>query len=196
MGHDSRIGSAFLNAGLGFGGSCFPKDVESLIHTASKFGYEFNLLKNVIEINKERAPYLLDMIRSVIKDIKGKTIGILGLAFKPDTDDMREAKSVEIIKSLQAEGAKIKAYDPVAMENTKKIIPDITYCESSYEVAEGADALVIVTEWREFKQLNLEKVRKVMNRPLIFDGRNIYDPEKKRRLGFEYYSIGRPNVAE
>lgn len=193
MGYDSRIGSAFLNAGLGFGGSCFPKDIESLVHTSSKLGYEFNLLKEVLEINKQRGTYLVNLIKSKMKDLKGKTIGILGLSFKPDTDDMREAKSIEIIKLLLKEGAYIKAYDPVAMENTKKALPDIEYCESSYDVADGADALVIVTEWREFKQLNLEKIKKAMKRPLIFDGRNIYNPEKKKRLGFEYYSIGRPN---
>ncbi|HUU49983.1 MAG TPA: UDP-glucose/GDP-mannose dehydrogenase family protein [Nitrospinota bacterium] len=193
MGYDARIGSEFLNAGLGFGGSCFPKDSESLVHTASKLGYEFDLLKKVIEINKSRAAYLVDLIKSKMKNVRGKTIGILGLSFKPDTDDIRDAKSIEIIKLLLKEEAHIKTYDPAAIENTKKILPEIEYCESSYEVAENADALVIVTEWREFKQLNLEKIKKVMKKPVIFDGRNIYDPEKKKRLGFEYYSIGRPN---
>jgi UDPglucose 6-dehydrogenase len=196
MGYDSRIGSAFLNAGLGFGGSCFPKDIESLIHTASRYGYEFSLLKEVMEINKGRSAHMIEKIKTVMEELRGKTIGILGLSFKADTDDMREAKSIEIIKALAEGGARIKAYDPVAMENAKKILPGITCCESSYDAAEGADALVIVTDWREFKQLNMEKVKKIMRRPLIFDGRNIYDLERKKKLGFEYYSIGRPNIGK
>lgn len=192
MGFDPRISPDFLSAGLGFGGSCFPKDVESLIHTASKFGSEFTLLKSVLDINRERVEHFLDTIRQGLGDIEGKTIGILGLAFKPNTDDMREAKSIEIIRRLLNDGAHLKAYDPAAMENAKRIFPDITYCQSAYQTAEEADALVIVTEWREFKLLDMEKLRTSMKRPLIFDGRNIYHIERMLTAGFDYCSIGRP----
>ena len=201
VGYDSRVGQAFLNAGLGFGGSCFPKDTQSLIHTAEKFGYDFNLLKSVLDINKERIPHFFKIIKDKLVPaghkqgtggLRGKVIGVLGLSFKPDTDDMRDAKSVEIIDMFLKEGAVIKAYDPVAMENARKIIPNIKYCTNAYEVSEDADALVIVTEWREFKLLNMERIKNIMRRPVIFDGRNIYDAERTRKMGFEYYSIGRP----
>jgi UDPglucose 6-dehydrogenase len=193
MGYDSRIGASFLQPGLGYGGSCFPKDTDSLIHTAGKFGVDFKMLCSVVEINHHRIPHFVEIIRKGLGEIRGKTLAILGLAFKPNTDDMRDAKSVELIDFLLAEGANIKAYDPVAMENAKEILPQITYCQNPYEASEGSDGLVIVTEWREFKLLNLEKIRDLMNSPIIFDGRNIYNPERKRRLGFEYYSIGRDN---
>lgn len=193
MGYDSRIGLSFLQAGLGFGGSCFPKDLESLIHTSSKFDYDFKLLKSVVEINRERAERFVSIIKKVLSPLNGKTIGILGLAFKPNTDDMREAKSVEIIKLLQAENVTIKAYDPEAMSNAKKLLPKITYCKNPYEVAEGADAICLITEWNEFRFLNMERIKGLMKRPLIFDGRNFYDQERKKKLGFEYYGIGRKN---
>jgi UDPglucose 6-dehydrogenase len=192
MGYDHRIGTEFLQAGLGYGGSCFPKDTESLIHTAAKFGVDFKLLRNVVEINKLRVPHFVDIIRQGLGgEIKGKTLAILGLAFKPNTDDMRDAKSIELIGLLTDEGAKINAYDPVAIENAKKIMPRLNYCSKPYEAATGADGLVVVTEWREFKLLNLEKIRDLMRTPIIFDGRNLYNPERKRRLGFKYYCIGR-----
>ncbi|MBI3582603.1 MAG: UDP-glucose/GDP-mannose dehydrogenase family protein [Nitrospinae bacterium] len=192
VGYDSRIGQAFLNAGLGFGGSCFPKDIQSLVHTAEKFGYNFKLLKSILDINKERVPHFVEIIKDKIGELKGKIIGVLGLSFKPDTDDMRDAKSVEIINILLNEGAVIKAYDPVAMENAKKILPAVKYCANAYEVSEGADAIVVITEWREFKLLNMERIKNLMRKPAIFDGRNIYDAERTRKMGFEYYSIGRP----
>ena len=192
MGYDQRIGKEFLQAGLGFGGSCFPKDLESLIHTAHKFGYEFDLLKAAQAVNRDRGARFLSLMREKLGGLKGKMIGVLGLAFKPNTDDMRDAKSVEIIRGLQAEGARVKVYDPVAMENARRIFNDVQFCQSSYEVAEGADALAVLTEWREFRQLNMTRIKELMARPVIFDGRNIYDPERKRRLGFEYYSLGRP----
>ena len=192
MGFDPRISADFLSAGLGFGGSCFPKDVESLVHTATKFGSEFTLLKSVLEINRERVEHFVDTIRQGLGELEGKTVGILGLAFKANTDDMREAKSIEIIRKLLSAGAQLKAYDPAAMENAKRLFPDITYCQSAYQTAEEADALVIVTEWREFKLLDMEKLRKLMKRPLIFDGRNIYNIERMVTAGFDYFSIGRP----
>ncbi len=191
VGYDSRIGQAFLNAGLGFGGSCFPKDIQSLVHTAEKFGYNFKLLKSILDINKERVPHFVEIIKDKTGGLKGKVIGVLGLSFKPDTDDMRDAKSVEIINMLLNEGAVIRAYDPVAMEIAKKILPNIQYRSNAYDVAEGADALVVITEWREFKLLNMERIKSLMRSPLIFDGRNIYDAERTRKMGFEYYSIGR-----
>jgi UDPglucose 6-dehydrogenase len=192
IGCDPRIAADFLSAGLGFGGSCFPKDVESLVHTATQFGYDFTLLKSVLEINRDRVDHFVEVIRHGLGDLDGKTIGLLGLAFKPNTDDMREAKSIEIIAKLLSAGAHIKTYDPAAMENARRIFPNITYCQSAYQTAEEADALVIVTEWREFKLLDMEKLRKLMKRPLIFDGRNIYNIERMVAAGFDYFSIGRP----
>ncbi|HEV3347610.1 MAG TPA: UDP-glucose/GDP-mannose dehydrogenase family protein [Methylomirabilota bacterium] len=195
MGLDSRIGMQFLQAGLGYGGSCFPKDVDSLIHTASQLGYDFKLLRSVVEINKERAAHLVEMMRKAIGPLEDKTIAVLGLAFKPNTDDMREAKSLEVVRVLHAAGAQIRAYDPVAMENAKPLMPEgVVFCESAYEAAAGADGVTLLTEWNEFKYLNLDRLRGLLRRRLIFDARNLYEPERMRRLGFEYYSIGRKPV--
>ena len=195
MGLDDRIGAAFLQAGLGYGGSCFPKDVDSLVHTAGQLGYDFRLLKSVVEINRERAARLVETIRKVLSPLDGKTVAVLGLAFKPNTDDMREAKSVEVIEQLQAAGATVRAYDPVATDNARALLPaGVTYSASPYEAAQDADAVVLVTEWNEFKFINLERLRRVLRRRVIFDGRNIWEPERMRRLGFEYYSIGRKPV--
>jgi UDPglucose 6-dehydrogenase len=196
MGYDSRIGPEFLAAGLGFGGSCFPKDLESLVHTSAKFGQKFHLLQAVIDINKERGIHFVNRIKERMNPLAGKVLGVLGLSFKANTDDMRDAKSIEIINLLLEEGVQIKAYDPAAMDNARKIWPHITYCHNAYEAAEGADGLVIITDWREFKLLNMERIKELMRQPIIFDGRNIYDPEKKKRLGFEYYSIGRGNLPQ
>ncbi len=195
MGLDSRIGLAFLQPGLGYGGSCFPKDVDSLIHTAAQLGYDFKLLRSVVEINRERAAHLAGMMEKALAPMDDKTVAVLGLAFKPNTDDMREAKSLEVIRLLHAAGARIRAYDPVAMGNARPLLPgSVTFSHSAYDAAEGADAIVLLTEWNEFKFLNLERLRRLLRRPLIFDGRNLYEPERMRRLGFEYYSIGRKPV--
>ncbi len=195
MGLDPRIGSAFLQPGLGYGGSCFPKDTDSLIQTAQSLGYDFRLLRSVVEANRERAQRFVGLIRKVLDPLDDRVIAVLGLAFKPKTDDMREARSVEVIGGLLGAGARVRAYDPAAMANAKSLLPpSVDYCQSSYEAAEGADAIAIVTEWNEFKLLNLERLRGVMRRPLVFDGRNIYEPERMRRLGFEYHSIGRKPV--
>jgi UDPglucose 6-dehydrogenase len=192
MGSDKRIGKQFLMAGLGYGGSCFPKDTLSLIHTAQKFGEEFEILKKVVEVNDSRTPRFIQKIKDVVGDLKGKKFAILGLAFKPDTDDMRDAKSVEIINELAKEGAKFVCYDPIAVENAKPMLPaDVKYVDSPYEAAKGSDALIVMTEWKEFRGLKLEKIRDTMIRPLIFDGRNMYNPERIERLGIEYVSIGR-----
>jgi UDPglucose 6-dehydrogenase len=195
MGLDPRIGGAFLQAGLGYGGSCFPKDVDSLIHTAGRLGYEFKLLRSIVEINRERAAHLVETIAKALGPLDDKTIAVLGLAFKPNTDDMREAKSVEVVQLLHAAGARIRAYDPAAMDNAKRLLPSaVTFSESPYEAADGAHAVVLVTEWNEFKYLNLERLRGQLKRPMIFDGRNLWEPERMRRLGFEYYSVGRKPV--
>ncbi|HXU89947.1 MAG TPA: UDP-glucose/GDP-mannose dehydrogenase family protein [Methylomirabilota bacterium] len=195
MGLDARIGAAFLSAGLGYGGSCFPKDTDSLVHTAASLGYEFPLLRAVVEINKERAAHFVGMMEKPLNPMEGRVIAVLGLAFKPNTDDMREAKSVEVVNDLLQRGAIVRAYDPVAIENARGILPaPVVYCDSPYAAATGADAVALITEWNEFKFLNLERLRSVMRRPLIFDGRNLWEPERMRRLGFEYHSIGRKPV--
>jgi UDPglucose 6-dehydrogenase len=195
MGLDARIGPAFLVAGLGYGGSCFPKDTDSLVHTAGSLGYDFSLLRAVVEINRERAAHFVDLIVKALGPLDGRVIAVLGLAFKPNTDDMREAKSVEVIERLLELGATVRAYDPVAMPNAKRTLPAaVEYRESPYEAASGADAVALVTEWNEFKFLNLERLRAVMRRPVVFDGRNAWEPERMRRLGFEYHSIGRKPV--
>jgi UDPglucose 6-dehydrogenase len=195
MGLDARIGSAFLSAGLGYGGSCFPKDTDSLVYTASALGYDFALLKAVVDINRERASHFVDLMATALNPLAGRSVAVLGLAFKPNTDDMREAKSVEVIELLLKLGATVRAYDPVAMPAARRLLPTtVTYCESPYEAATGVDAVALVTEWNEFKFLNLERLRGVMRRPAVFDGRNIWEPERMRRLGFEYHSIGRKPV--
>jgi len=191
MGYDQRIGAAFLQAGLGYGGSCFPKDSSALIQTAGRFGYDFKLLKAVVEVNKDQAMRFMDRMEKVLGTFEGKSIGVLGLAFKPNTDDMRDAKSLEIIERLLASGATVLAYDPIAIEKTRELIPNITYTENAYDAACGVDAVIVVTEWNEFKFLNMERLKEAMNGNVLFDGRNIYDPIRMRRLGFDYHSIGR-----
>ncbi len=191
MGADQRIGKQFLNAGIGFGGSCFPKDVESLIHTSGSFGYDFKMLKEVMAVNRSMVPHIMTRIDELVGDLNGKIIGILGLAFKPNTDDIRESKAIDLIKELLDKGATIKAYDPQAMELTQEVLPTIEYCSSPYEVAEHADAIVLATEWREFKALNMERIRNSMKTPIMLDGRNFYNPDDKTRLGFTYYGVGR-----
>ena len=195
VGLDSRIGLAFLQPGLGYGGSCFPKDVDSMIHTASQLGYDFKLLRSVVEINRERASHLIEMMTKALGPLEDKAIAVLGLAFKPNTDDMREAKSVEVIRALCHSGVHVRAYDPVSMDNAKSLVPDsVVFSDSAYAAAEGADAVVLITEWNEFKYMNLERLRGLLRRPLVFDGRNVWEPERMRRLGFEYHSIGRKPV--
>jgi UDPglucose 6-dehydrogenase len=191
MGYDSRIGKDFLQAGLGYGGSCFPKDTLSLLHTARNYGEDASLLEAVIRINQERVPKFVARIEQKLNPIEGKVVGVLGLAFKPNTDDLRDAKSLEIINNLLKKKAIIRVYDPVAMENASTILKNVTFCKNAYEVAQGADALVIVTDWNEFKLLNLEKLRQEMRKPYLFDGRNIYNKERAERAGFEYFCIGK-----
>lgn len=194
MGYDKRIGPSFLNAGIGFGGSCFPKDVDAFIRLSEKSGYEFNLLKAVRTTNEEQKAAFIRLIEDKLWIIKGKTIGVLGLAFKPNTDDMRNAPSVDIIERLQAEGAKIKAYDPQAMENAKKVFKGMTFCSDMYGAAKGSDCLLVLTEWDEFRKVDFKKLRGVMRQPVVFDGRNLYKNDNLVELGFEYFGIGRGKV--
>ena len=194
MGFDKRIGASFLNAGIGYGGSCFPKDVDAFIRLSEKSGYDFNLLKEVRNINEAQKTFFVRLIEDKLWIIKNKVIGILGLAFKPDTDDMRNAPSVDIIQVLQQEGAKIKAYDPVAQANAKKVLKNVTYCTDPYTLAKGCDCLVVVTEWDEFKKLNFQKIKKVMRQTVIFDGRNMFSDNNFQEMGFEYYGIGRGKI--
>ncbi|MCX5782517.1 MAG: UDP-glucose/GDP-mannose dehydrogenase family protein [Elusimicrobia bacterium] len=191
MGLDKRIGQSFLKAGIGFGGFCFPKDLEAFIWISKKLGYDFNLLREIIKINEGQRKLLLKKIEETLWILKGKTIGILGLAFKPNTDDMRFAPSIYIIQKLQEQEAKIKAYDPQSMEKSKNFLKDVKYEKSPYEVSKGADCLVILTEWDEFRNLDLMRIKKLLKHPIIIDGRNIFNPKKMEELGFTYKSIGR-----
>lgn len=191
VGSDNRIGSAFLYAGLGYGGSCFPKDSSSLLHTAKSVGYDFPILAATIATNDEQPKRFVAKIEAAMGGFEGKKVAVLGLAFKANTDDMRDAKSLDVIAALLAGGATVTAFDPIAMENCKRIFPQITYSKNAFEAADAADAVVVVTEWNEFKQINLEKLRDTMKGRFVFDGRNLYDPEKMRRLGFVYHGVGR-----
>ena len=191
MGLDPRIGRAFLNPGAGYGGFCLPKDVEAFIKISEQLGYDFQLLKAVRDINEEQKRSFAAKIQKALWVVKGKTIGVLGLAFKPNTDDMRYAPAIDVIESLQQEGATIKAFDPQAMGEAKHLLPKVKLCKDPYEVARGADCLAILTEWNEFKELDFKRIKKLLRQPLIVDGRNIYDPELMRKLGFRYLGIGR-----
>jgi UDPglucose 6-dehydrogenase len=190
VGLDKRVGPSFLQPGAGYGGSCFPKDVKALIQIAKAYGYDFQLLRSVEDINKESTLGIVEKAKTML-DGKDVTVGILGLSFKPDTDDMRDAPSIVIISELQKLGAKIKAYDPIAMDNAKRLLKDIIYCKDAYAVAKGADLLIVVTEWNEFRQLDLEKVKSLMKKPNLIDARNIYEPSKTKALGFVYNGVGR-----
>lgn len=191
MGLDKRIGMAFLNAGVGYGGFCFPKDAKAFIRIAEELGYDFRLLKEVERVNEEAKERFVKKIEGLLWNLRGKTIGVLGLAFKPNTDDMRYAPSIDIIGKLLKAGARVKAYDPQAQERAKKIMPDITYCADPYEVARDADCLAIVTEWDEFRRLDLQRIKELLKLPIVVDGRNIYDPATMTELGFIYRGIGR-----
>ncbi|MFC1985237.1 UDP-glucose dehydrogenase family protein [Chloroflexota bacterium] len=191
MGYDKRIGRDFLNAGVGYGGYCFPKDLLGFIRLADEVDYNFELLKIVKKINDSQRRLVIKKLRNALWNLSGKTIGIWGLSFKPNTDDIREAPSLDIIEQLMEEGAKVKSYDPQAMGNVKKIFPDIEYCNNPYQVAEGSEALLIITEWDEFKDIDLPKVKRLLKQPIMIDGRNIYDPQVMKELGFIYQGIGR-----
>lgn len=192
MGYDKRINANFLQAGVGFGGSCFPKDVKALKHMADRSNSGSHILKAVIEINDNARAHFVDkVIKMLGGDVKGKRIGVLGLSFKPDTDDMRESPSIDIVRGLQACGAHIQAYDPVAAESSQEYLTDVKYCADAYEAAEGAEALLLITAWNEFKQLDMARVREAMKGTALVDGRNVYDPVEMRELGFTYAGVGR-----
>ncbi len=194
IGLDSRIGKQFLYPGIGFGGSCFPKDVQALHRTAKQFGYTFEILTSVLDVNDRQRQRMGDQIVEHFGgSLKGKTIGVWGLAFKANTDDVREAPAHIVIRRLVEAGAEVKVFDPEAMETTRAVLGDIVaYCKDEFSAAKGADALAICTEWNEFREPDFDRMKASLNEPLVFDGRNLYDPARMASLGFEYYSIGRP----
>jgi len=191
MGLDKRIGKRLLNAGLGYGGSCFPKDIDAFARISEELGYNFPILREVQRINQEQRALFVKKIEQELWIVKAKTIGVLGLSFKPDTDDMREASSIYIINELQKRGALIRVYDPKAMNNAREMLDKVEFCQDPYSAAKGADCLLLLTEWDEFKNMDLKKIKKAMNEPNLIDGRNIFEPDKMLELGFNYRSIGR-----
>lgn len=191
MGYDPRIGPQFLDAGLGYGGSCFPKDVKALAYMAAEKGRHPQLLHAVMEINSDRRALALNRIEEMLGGLAGRTIGLLGLAFKPNTDDMRDAPSIDIANGLVNRGANVRVYDPVAMDVARPILPDVQYFEDAYCLAEGCDGLMLLTEWTEFRQLDFLRIRNSMKTPVFFDGRNIFDPHSMEKLGFQYRAMGR-----
>jgi UDPglucose 6-dehydrogenase len=192
MGMDFRIGKHFLNAGVGYGGSCFPKDVSAFIAISDELGYNFGLLKEVEKINKQAKELFLQKIEQALWVTRGKTIAVWGLAFKGNTDDMRNAPSIDIIEKLHADGAKIQAYDPEATATARDVLGDkVEYKKDMYEALKNADALVIVTDWDHFKEPDWDKVKELLHNPIVIDGRNMYDPKKMAKEGFVYHSVGR-----
>lgn len=191
MGLDLRIGRPFLNAGVGYGGSCFPKDVAAFIHIADTIGHDFRILKAVSHVNDEQKRLFVRQIADSMWNLKGKTVGILGLAFKPETDDLRDAPALEIIRMLHEEGVRIRVYDPKAKPQPGDLPKGVTVCKKVYDVAKEADCLAVLTEWNEFKDLDFARIKKLMRQPVIMDGRNMYKPERLRNLGFRYAGIGR-----
>jgi UDPglucose 6-dehydrogenase len=192
MGMDNRIGSKFLHPGPGFGGSCFPKDVKALSALARSAGYDMKITEAVIKVNERQTATAIDRIKCALPDLKGKTVALLGLSFKPDTDDLREAPALKIIDDLLAAGAEVRAYDPAAMEPARNLLPQVIYCEDEYAAASNSDALVVVTEWNQFRSLNIDRLKSVMRQMNLIDLRNIYEPEAIRAAGFNYVALGRP----
>jgi len=191
MGLDKRIGSKFLHPGPGYGGSCLPKDTHALLKLAEQHDIELGIVKAATKANERQREFILKKIKDAMGALKGKTIAMLGLSFKPNTDDIREAPSLLLIKKLMSEKAYIRAYDPVSMKETQKVIPGIKYCRDSYDAVKGAHALIIMTEWNQFRNLDLERIRKLLKEPYFFDLRNVYDPGKLREKGFKYFCVGR-----
>jgi UDPglucose 6-dehydrogenase len=191
MGYDARIGRYFLDAGLGWGGSCFPKDVEALAFMAKENGLNPRILDMTMEVNYDRRKEAVKRVGEMVGGLKGKTIGLLGLAFKPNTDDMRDAPAIDIADRLNKAGATVRGYDPVAMEVARPILPAVELFDDPYKLAKGCDALMVITEWNEFKQLDLDKIKSLLKKPVIYDGRNIYEPKLMKEMGFTYQAIGR-----
>jgi UDPglucose 6-dehydrogenase len=196
MGYDKRIGHSFLQAGIGYGGSCFPKDTEALIQIAGNVDYEFKLLKSVVEVNKDQRFNVIHKLEDALGTLNGRTIGIWGLAFKPNTDDVRDAPALDIINTLVTKGAYIQAYDPIAMDNFRNVlnVPEIKWTKSAMEAAEGCDAICLLTEWAEFAEIELIDLATVMKQPVMIDGRNVYGSKEINNSPFVYYSVGRPNL--
>ncbi|MEK6584076.1 MAG: UDP-glucose/GDP-mannose dehydrogenase family protein [Nitrospirota bacterium] len=192
MGLDKRIGPKFLHAGPGYGGSCFPKDVRALLQIAESHGYDFKIARSVIEVNITQKDRMITKIEHALRGAGGKTIGILGLSFKPNTNDIRESPAVHIIEGLLDIGANIRVYDPVAMDDTKSVLGQrVTYCSDAYDAASNADAIILVTEWNQFRNLELERLKGLLKHPVFIDLRNVYEPDRMRKSGFDYYSVGR-----
>jgi UDPglucose 6-dehydrogenase len=191
MGYDKRIGRAFLDAGLGYGGSCFPKDVSALTHMANVQGKHPQMLQAVMQINADQRRSVVTKVRELAGGLANRTIGMLGLAFKPNTDDIRESPGIDLVRMFQEEGALVKAYDPVAMPGAVRVLKDVKLCEDAYDLAEDCDAIVLATEWNEFKNLDLRRVKRVMKLPVFIDGRNLYDPTVMYEIGFIYRGLGR-----
>ncbi|HEU0063623.1 MAG TPA: UDP binding domain-containing protein, partial [Flavisolibacter sp.] len=195
IGSDDRIGKRFLFPGIGYGGSCFPKDVKALIYSAKEAGYEFDILNAVTDVNETQKSHLVTKIKRYFSSLKGKRFAIWGLAFKPNTDDIREAPALEIINALLAEGATVAAFDPEAMNNVRNLLGNkISFTETQYECLENADALIIATEWNEFRTPDFDRILSQLKDPVIFDGRNVFDVTTMEKKGFHYESIGRPLV--
>jgi len=194
MGHDARIGKSFLKAGLGFGGSCFPKDLSAYIKMAEEAGYHFDLLKSVQKINADQRQWVARKLKKALWNLRGKTVAIWGLAFKPDTDDLRNAPALDIAAQLMGEGCKVRVHDPVAMDKAKPHLSGVYYAKDAYDAAKGADAVILVTEWKEYKDVDLKKVRASLHTPVFLDGRNVFDPKAMAALGFQYHSVGRPSA--
>lgn len=191
IGLDQRIGSKFLHAGPGFGGSCFPKDTRALLRLAEEHGTELSVIGAAISANEKQRAIMFDKIKRGMGELKGKVIAVLGLSFKPNTDDLRDAPALYLIERLLKEKATIRTYDPVAMDNARCLLPGVTFCKDPYDAAKGSDALVIVTEWNQFRNLDLERIKDLLKQRFFFDLRNIYEPEKMKKLGFRYFSVGR-----
>jgi UDPglucose 6-dehydrogenase len=192
IGLDRRIGSKFLHPGPGFGGSCFPKDTRSVAHFAREAGHELEIIESVIRVNERQRERMVEKIVAALDgDVDGRTIGILGLSFKPETDDMRDAPSLDIVRGLEKRGARLRAYDPQAMREASKLLPNLVTCGDAYEACSGADALVLITEWNQFRMLDLARIKSLLRQPVIVDLRNIYEPGPMREAGFRYSCVGR-----
>lgn len=192
MGLDRRIGPKFLHPGPGYGGSCFPKDTRALLEITKKYGTNFHIVDAVIRVNQAQRYHCLAKIVDILdEDLSGKTVGILGVSFKPETDDIREAPAIDIVAELVAKGTQIRVFDPVALENFKTLFPDLSYCNDPYQVAEGSDVLVFMTEWNQFRKLDMERIKSLLRTPNIVDLRNIYEPEQIKLMGLNYVGVGR-----
>jgi len=191
IGADTRIGGHYLSPGIGYGGSCFPKDTAALASSSAEAGSPFTIIEAVMEVNHQRVPRFVERMRTVLGELNGKTIAVLGLSFKPDTEDVRDSQAIELVQALLAEESHVRAYDPAAMAVAQRLLSNVEYCANAYEAAEKADALVIATEWNEFRLLDLQRIAASMHRPIVFDGRNIYSPSEMADFGFHYVNVGR-----